>query len=79
MKKIYGNLYVKDYAIEYSYETKRKNKKTQIIQITHISKEMAQRDFWIWISNLNELKSYRSISNVKILDIQESGGEYINL
>lgn len=79
IKKIESNVWIDDYIIEFSYETKRKNKKTQKRSITHFNEKFATRDFWLWINSFNTDNEYRAMLNVQILSIEKINGRYINL
>lgn len=79
IKKIKSKIWVCDYIVEFEYDTKRNNHKTQKRLITTIDKKLAERDFWLWINVNNEDKPYRAMTNVKILDIAKREGRYITL
>lgn len=79
IKKLKSQIWISDYIITFSYETKRHNHKEQKRMITTISRQFAERDFWLWINTINEDKPYRAMANVTILDIEEINGRYINL
>lgn len=79
IKRIKSDIYIAKYLIEYEYETVRKNKKTQKRTIIQTSKEKAEAYFWIWVHGTNEKDPVRRISNVKILEINDIGGETIEL
>lgn len=79
IKRIYSNIWIDDYIIEFSYETKRKNKKTQKRLITHADEKFATRDFWLWINTFNSENEYRAMLNVEILSVEKINGRYINL
>ena len=79
IKKIKSKIWIEDFIITFSYKTKRNNDKQQKRIITTISKELAERDFWLWVNTLNEDKPYRAMSNVKILFIAKENGRFIEL
>lgn len=78
-KKITSKVWIDDYKITFSYETKRKNKKEQTRVVTQTEQKAAERTFWLWINIENEDRPYRAMSNVKILDIVKTNGRYIEL
>lgn len=79
IKKIESNLWIDDYIIEFSYETKRRNKKSQKRLISHFDEKLAIRDFWLWINTFNTDNEYRAMLNVQILSVEKINGRYINL
>lgn len=79
IKKIKSNIWIDDYIIEFSYETKRKNKKVQKRIISHVNEKLATRDFWLWINTFNTDFEYRAMLNVKILSIEKVNGRYIEI
>lgn len=79
IKRIKSNIWVDDYIIEFAYETKRRNKKTQKRVLTHISEKLATRDFWLWINTFNTDYEYRAMLNVEILSIEKINGRYVEL
>lgn len=79
IKKIKSKIWVEDYIITFAYKTKRNNDKQQKRMITTTSKELAERDFWLWVNVLNGDKPYRAMSNVKILFVANENGRYIEL
>lgn len=79
IKKINSNIWVDDYIIEFSYETKRKNKKVQKRLLTHTTEKLATRDFWLWLNTFNTDNEYRAMLNVQILGIEKINGRYIAL
>ena len=78
-KKIPSRVWVDAYFITFEYKTKRGNHKSQIRIVEQTNKDLAERDFWIWINTQNEDKPYRAMANVKILDIAKGNGRYITL
>jgi hypothetical protein len=79
IKRIFSKIWVDDYLIKFEYDTKRKNHKEQTRRISHISEDLARRDFIRWIDVNNSDKPYRAMLNVKILSIEKENGRYITL
>lgn len=79
VKRLKSKIWVDDYIITFSYITKRNNDKQQKRLITTISKEAAEKDFWLWVNVMNGDKPYRAMGNVKILSIVKENGRYIEL
>lgn len=79
IKKIKSKIWVDDFIIEFEYDTKRNNHKTQKRMITTTDKKLAERNFWLWINVNNEDKPYRAMLNVNILSIAKGEGRYISL
>ena len=61
------------WKITYSYKTKRGNKKENHKYIIANDSTDARLDFLNYINEFNESNKYRSLSNVKILDVKYSG------
>lgn len=79
IKKIPSRIWVNDYIIKFKYVTKRNNFKEQSRVISQIDKNMAARDFWIYIQNFNEKMPYRAMLNVEILSVVENNGRFIGI
>lgn len=79
VKKIKSKIWVNDFTINFEYDTKRGNHRTQKRVITTTDENMAKRDFWLWIQANYSDKPYRAMLNVNILSIAKGEGQYISL
>ena len=79
IKKIPSRVWINDYVIKFKYLTKRNNMKEQLRVISQIDKNMAIRDFWIYIQDFNEKMPYRAMLNVEILSVAENNGRFIEI
>lgn len=79
IKKIQSTIAINEYVINFSYETKRGNKKEQKRSIKALDEENAKTNFMIWLMTYNEDFSYRAMLNVKILSIEKINTSYITL
>lgn len=79
IKRIKSEIWVNDYIVNFEYDTKRNNHKTQSRMITTTDEELCKRYFYTWIMVNNEDKPYRAMLNVKILSIEKGEGRYISL
>lgn len=69
MKYINYDIKFNVYQIRYTYETPRHNKRENHKYVIASDSEDAKFKFINYINDFNKNKQYRSISNVKILDV----------
>lgn len=77
IKKIPSRIWINKYNINFEYETKRGNRKSQERYIKQVDKDTAERDFWMWIETMKEKEPHRAMLNVNILSITYVGGKLI--
>ena len=68
IKRIPTKLEIKEYLINFSYETRKGYYREQQRKVKHITKDAAKETFKNW---LNTAERNRSMANVKILGIDE--------
>ena len=78
-KKIKSRISVNKFEIEFEYDTKRGNHKSQKRVVLQNDEEAVKRDFWIWLETMREKEPHRAMLNANILSVVNVGTELIEL
>lgn len=77
--KLPNKILLRKFIIEFSYMTKRNNKRLRTVEIKSSSREDAE--FWLyrWVEEYNKKNEFRAYDNVKILSYEEIDREVITI
>lgn len=77
--KIPNKILIRKFNIEFSYITKRNNKRIRTIEIKATDKESAEYWFSQWVEGYNSENPHKTYSNVQILGCVEIDREVIEI
>lgn len=79
LMKLPTKILVRKFHIDFSYATRRNNKKMRVAEISAASREDAEFWFYKWIENHNEKYERKAYDNAKILSCVEIDREIIEI
>lgn len=77
--KIPNKILIRKFNIEFSYLTKRNNKRMRTVEVKSTDKPEVEFRFNQWIEEYNKQNPHKAYSNVKILECVEVDREVIEI